>query len=331
MAYKVQFEWVLKDFTLFKLKNEGVREKILSPIFSASSDETSHLWQIQLYCNNDIDEESQPNKIVLASMDNPVQKPVSLQYHFEFLDFHDSVFYKTYTALRTFESHHKSWMIPNGFTYDMLFKQSTSFTQNITIRAFLEFKDPSSNLYSLHGHQPYEAKLFKQYKKQKYSDLSIICEGKLFHVHKLMIGSASPIFESLLEDANYSNSVLLSLTLDNISSEVFEAILEYIYTGQVFMDYEKAKSLLKAAEKYQLVDLKDMCLSKIENSLSIPTAVEILTIFDEFGSFRAAYFKKKVMNFIKTHFADVIITPAWKGIMLKRADLLDEFIRFSLL
>lgn len=329
MAYKVQFQWVLRDFTPFEIKNlrnESVQNDILSPIFSASSDETSHLWQIKIKY-----QEKQAYNISIKLMDDPVQKPVSVQYHYEFLDFEDSVFYKTYTALRTFGSNAISYKISDSFTYDMLFKKSVSFTQNIGIRAFLEFKDLNSDFYNLHGHQSYESKLFKQYKKQKYSDLSIMCEGKLFKAHKLIIGSASPIFESLLQDINSESSSNSTLTVDDISSEIFEDILEFIYTGQVFMDYEKAKNLLKGAEKYQLVDLKDMCLCKIENSLSVSTAVEILTIFDEFGSFRMEYFKKKVMNFIKANIADVTSGPAWKGVMLKRVDLMDELIRMSLL
>lgn len=182
----------------------------------------------------------------------------------------------------------------------------------------------SSNSWSFHDYHSHESKLFQQYKEQKYCDLAIICGEKIFRAHKVILASASLVFESLLEE-NCSGTLILS----NTSPVIFKDLLEFVYTGKVLLDYKKAKNLLEAGEKYSMFDLQGMCLCKIESSLSVSTAVEILTMFDKCGnSYGKQNLRKRIMEFIKTNIAAVVRSDGWKAIMMQRVDLMDEVVRF---
>lgn len=319
MTHKVQFHWDLKDFELF-INNED--DDILSETFSASSNGVSHVWRIKLRLNST--NTPRPRKkqkygIFIQLMDNPVDKPISLQFHFELLDFEDCLFSKTFTAIRTFGKDNLMWGFADHIRYDTVFK-TLQFSERIRIITFLEFKDSSSSFYSLQGYPSYEAKLFKQYKVQKYTDLIIQCHGKLFKTHKLILLAASSAFETLLLDKNneISSSPLTILPMNDISPDVLEDVLEFIYTGKVILDYGKAKDLLQAATKYKLTDLTDMCLCKIESHVSVSTAVEIMTLFDKYGGSGKEYFKGNLMSFMKANLTDVMNSTGWKEIMIKR-------------
>lgn len=328
--HHVQFQWQLKNEDLAQLdenlkSNENQQSVgIVSPIFSASSDEISHLWQIRLRLNK---KEAQEYDVMFRLMDKPFQKPVSVQFHFEFSDFTDSVFIRSFPVIRTFGTTNnrtsRGFGFMNQISYDVLSSKSLNFTLPIRIAVFLKFQDSPFNTCSLYEHQSsYQLKLFDKYKSQKYTDLSIMCNGKLFQAHKLVLGSASPVFESLIE-----NQIDSLLTVDDVAPEVFQVLLEFVYTGQVSMDYEKAKALLEAADKYKFGDLKNMCLCKIESNINVLTAVEILIIFDKRCNTRRK-FKMNVMNFIKSNIVDVISSPAWKEILVKHVDLLEEVLHF---
>lgn len=324
--HNFQFQWQLNSQDLqhenWKSKSEN-QGYIGSPIFSASSDEISHLWQIRLQLK------SEKYQVIFRLMDEPLKKVLSVQLHFEFSDFNDSVFLKCSPVIFTFGTMNNGvircgYGLKNQVSYDVLSSKSLNYTVPMRITVFLEFKDSPINSNSLYGHQSYQPKLFPQCQRQKYTDFSINCGGKLFHTHKLILASASPVFESLIDQLEEKGSYLI---VNDVSPEVFEDLLEFVYTGKVSMDYEKAKTLLEAGDKYKLVDLQDVCLCKIESNLNVLTAVEILTILDKCCSWRK-YIKAHVMHFIKANIADVMCSPAWKGIVLKRADLLDEIMRF---
>lgn len=321
MAYKVQFQWEIKDFTRFiEHSSNGKVREIESDIFLASPDNVLRQWKIQLLNGNG----KKSIGIYLFLKNNAiVERPISVQHYFEFSDFNDVMFRRTLPYNRTFGFGAGSWGFPNISLFETLAIKSLNFTKPIRVTAFLEFKDPSSNSYSLQGLYFYETKLYKKYKSQKYCDLSIDCGGKIFKAHKLVLASSSPVLDTSLGIKNEENG-LASLKLHDISPEVFEDILEFVYTGNISMDYEKAKLLLEVTLKYEFTGLQDICLCKMQSSLSVSNAVEILTIMDKNMNLIR---KKQIMFFIKKNISEVVNSDGWKGIMIHRADLMDEIIR----
>lgn len=53
----------------------------------------------------------------------------------------------------------------------------------------------------------------------------------------------------------------MELTLSNISADVLELLLEFVYTGSLIIDSANAKTLLEAANKFQFNTFCKVCVS----------------------------------------------------------------------
>ncbi len=64
--------------------------------------------------------------------------------------------------------------------------------------------------------------------------------------------------------------------IDDIESDVFEELLEFIYTGKLTNRKSNVFQLLAAAEKYEVLDLKYICEDMIFNEITIENAIQTL-------------------------------------------------------
>ena len=71
------------------------------------------------------------------------------------------------------------------------------------------------------------------------------CDGKMFAVHKLVLSSCSDYFFTILQSIECPKPVIV---LKDISSNDFEALLSYMYLGEVNVLQDNLPSLLEASE-----------------------------------------------------------------------------------
>ncbi|XP_018015827.1 broad-complex core protein isoforms 1/2/3/4/5 isoform X3 [Hyalella azteca] len=83
------------------------------------------------------------------------------------------------------------------------------------------------------------------HRKQNYDDATVACDGKLYPVHKLVLSTCSEYFEEMFEKTHGKHPVIV---LKDIKKEVFEALLKYMYIGEVNVVQEKLAELINAAE-----------------------------------------------------------------------------------
>ncbi len=60
----------------------------------------------------------------------------------------------------------------------------------------------------------------------------------------------------------------MQLTMSNISSDVLELLLEFVYTGSLIIDSANAKTLLEAANKFQFNTFCKVCVSFLGKNLT---------------------------------------------------------------
>lgn len=319
---KVQFEWKILDFTFF-IKNFMEQEDTLnitaSPVFSASADTDGHLWQLKMKL---MDAASQQYGIFLSLMDNPFKGKVSVKFCFEFADSRNEVFLRSVSKLFRKFGKDLSWGWKTSVTYDTICKHSFNFTAEIKLLCNIEFEDSQTfNSNSLENyHSPtFGVNLFDQYKKQKHTDVTIKCENKEFKVHKLIFRAASPVFEELFEIKEDE-----SLTIEDVSPELFEVFVRFLYTGKASINYKNAKDLLELGVKYAVTDLQEICLMEIGKNIIDSTAVDILIIADKH---KQTALKENVLKYIKLNITAVLQSRAWKDSLVQRGDLLDSIIR----
>ena len=108
--------------------------------------------------------------------------------------------------------------------------------------------------------------------KDTYSDATIVCDGKYFKVHRVILSGYSRFLEELFDNA--ASSVGLQsghllvhpvIVLQDVRKEHMEAVLEYVYNGQVNVAKQDLQIFMKTANYLKingLEDIKDFLQSK---------------------------------------------------------------------
>ena len=90
------------------------------------------------------------------------------------------------------------------------------------------------------------------YFQQKYTDATLACEGKFYSVHKLVLSTCSDYFSDMFERLDNKNPIIV---LKDIKCADLEALLDYMYLGEVNVKQSELSSLIKSAECLQIKGL----------------------------------------------------------------------------
>ncbi|XP_062524244.1 kelch-like protein 40a isoform X2 [Bombyx mori] len=126
------------------------------------------------------------------------------------------------------------------------------------------------------------ASLYDRIKKllvsYEWSDCNFCVSGKKFKAHKLILGISSPVFEAMLYGPLSNNN---DIHIPDIEPEIFQLILNYIYTDNVdITSIEQAFDLLYASRKYLLEHLTKTCIEYIKENVTIDNVIEVLNYPD---------------------------------------------------
>merc|ERR1719341_1727316 len=91
------------------------------------------------------------------------------------------------------------------------------------------------NQYTFNQEKPLQF-LSPVWKEETYADATIACDGKYFRVHRMILSAYSTFLAELFDNASIGLHHLLLhpvIVLPGVRKEHMEALLEYVYTGQV--------------------------------------------------------------------------------------------------
>ena len=81
--------------------------------------------------------------------------------------------------------------------------------------------------------------------QDKYTDATVACDGKFYKIHKLVLSTCSEYFEQMFEQTDCKHPIVV---LKDIRYLDLEALLSYMYIGEVNVEQNHLPSLIKAAE-----------------------------------------------------------------------------------
>ncbi|KAL7021545.1 hypothetical protein ACKWTF_011918 [Chironomus riparius] len=76
-------------------------------------------------------------------------------------------------------------------------------------------------------------------------DVTLAAEGRSFEAHKIVLCAASPYLLNLLKNTSCKHPIVM---LAGVSANDLEALLEFVYRGEVSVDHSQLPSLLQAAQ-----------------------------------------------------------------------------------
>ncbi|XP_042887030.1 protein tramtrack, beta isoform-like isoform X4 [Penaeus japonicus] len=94
--------------------------------------------------------------------------------------------------------------------------------------------------------------LTKLREKESYTDVTLSCEGKFYPLHKLVLSTCSEYFERIFEKTPCKHPVIV---LNDIKCRELEALLSYMYAGEVSVPQSNLAMLIKVAEVLQIKGL----------------------------------------------------------------------------
>ena len=110
------------------------------------------------------------------------------------------------------------------------------------------------------------------------TDFSILCKGKEFRCHASILAGRSKVFNAMFSHNTEEKRNKL-ITIEDFDSDVVHAMLKYIYSGQVKdLTKEIVKGLLLAADKYNLMGLKDTCEATLCKTIGKDTVIDLLIL-----------------------------------------------------
>jgi len=147
----------------------------------------------------------------------------------------------------------------------------------------VEFVDDRSSNNSVVLSQDYHRDqhfqdLDQLFSSKLFADVTIRCGDKTFECHKIILASRSNVFKAMFE-SNMKEDITGCVEIENIVPEVFENLLQYIYTCKVQGTFHKmAKELLIAADQYQVEKLKELCEEKLKSTIDVENCMDLLVL-----------------------------------------------------
>ena len=122
----------------------------------------------------------------------------------------------------------------------------------------------------------------------QFSDFKIACsDGITINAHKCILmafgndgteeAKPSQFFRSMIE-SQMQESQNGEMRVADINSTTMLELMRFIYAGKVDHLYNRASELLIVADKYDITELKKVCIEALEQQLSEENVVELLKI-----------------------------------------------------
>jgi kelch-like protein 11 len=143
-------------------------------------------------------------------------------------------------------------------------------------------------------------KLRSQREEGRFCDVTLYVEGKIFRAHRSVLASCSPYFDSILK---MHRVVKERLTVTCQNSEVFQCLINYMYTGNVNIDKENVNEMLRLANHFLVSKLKFHCEEYLEKSLDINNCLQVRLLAEKYNMIELS---RNTTNFIQSHIQELV-------------------------
>ena len=166
--------------------------------------------------------------------------------------------------------------------------------------------------------------LEKFFSNKEMCDVQIHCGDQVFDCHQFMLSARSPVFRVMFQ-AEMAEKQTRKVEIQEFLPTTISLLLTFIYTGKTPTPNleEHAKDLLMAAEKYQLEQLKIVCVQKLCNNIAVDNCLNYLVIGD---LYRADKLKKASLQFIARNMGSVFKSKDWEKCLKDHPTLMAEVI-----
>jgi hypothetical protein len=133
----------------------------------------------------------------------------------------------------------------------------------------------------------------------------LVCSNgrqRSFECHRAVLAARSPVFHAMFSHEGTREADLAQAEISDLTEVVVEKMLEFIYEDAVTGLVPLAADLLVAAEKYDIGDLKSMCVDSLVEGADVENATDLLLL----GHCHSApLLKAQMMDFVTDNSSEV--------------------------
>ncbi|XP_015927674.2 TD and POZ domain-containing protein 4-like isoform X1 [Parasteatoda tepidariorum] len=140
------------------------------------------------------------------------------------------------------------------------------------------------------------------------TDVTIRVEDTTIKAHKTILCARSQVFCSMFEHSTLE-AAHNEIEVTDIRASVMKKLINYLYSGEKDrLQYEDACELYYAADKYEILYLREACMKDLLCLLDVSNACPMLSL-----AYRHSddVFKEQIMDFISKNFNSIVNTEAW--------------------
>lgn len=169
-------------------------------------------------------------------------------------------------------------------------------------------------------------------KNGKFSDITFVINEKKIQAHKVIVCARSPVFEAMFSN-DCQEAKESKVVISDVSTEVFELLLHFMYTNKVKQMETYGQELLVAADKYEITDLVSNCVQYFVDNTTINSVVDLLIFADKCN---IEHLKSMCTKFIVANYKEVVVTESWqklkngKRIQTDFLEVMSAFINASI-
>jgi len=152
---------------------------------------------------------------------------------------------------------------------------------------------------------------------QSGSDICFIIDGQEIKAHKTVLSARSPVFAAMFR-SNMKEKGMSRIDIPDVTQDIFNALLHFMYTDRVQLTEASAELLLAAADKYLLASLKSKCEEFIIKYLKIENCSRIMNLADMYNSLRL---KKMTQELFRSRHIEIRKTDGWKDLKISHPDV----------
>ncbi|GFU66278.1 kelch-like protein 6 [Trichonephila clavipes] len=213
-------------------------------------------------------------------------------------------------------------IFPTGISFEGIISTKIELTlpqtESVDMRSVPKIKiseKPLNNVKSL------KKDLNVLYTESTLSDITLCTETESFNAHSAVLCARSPVFKAMLTN-DMKEKIEGKVDIVDLNADTVRRMLSYMYTDSLEgLRWESGLRLYEAANKYEILSLREKCSAFLEDHLSPVNVCDALVLAD---THQDSDFKDCVQTYITDRDKYVFRSEAWKSLMKNNSELSAE-------